>query len=140
MRSARPAPSSTRRCASGWGSTSRCQNSSGATLPGWREGDLGYSYASRRSVAEDIGDYFPATFELTIASLLLAVGVGAPLGVLSAARRGGWLDRAAGWAALVSVALPLFVIGLFFQVVFYKTLGWFPVAGRISPELGAPAR
>lgn len=107
---------------------------------GLARGDLGYSYASRRSVAEDIGDYFPATFELTIASLLLAVGVGTPLGVLSAARRGGWLDRAAGWGALVSVALPLFVIGLFFQVVFYKTLGWFPVAGRISPELGAPAR
>ncbi len=46
----------------------------------------------------------------------------------------------AGWTALASVALPLFVTGLVFQVVFYKTLGWFPIAGRISPELGPPAR
>jgi peptide/nickel transport system permease protein len=109
-------------------------------VSGLAQGDLGYSYTSRRPVAEDIGDYFPATFELTIASLLIAVVVGAPVGVLSAAHRGGWLDRVAGWTALASVALPLFVIGLLFQVIFYKALGWFPVAGRISPELGAPAR
>jgi peptide/nickel transport system permease protein len=107
---------------------------------GLAQGDLGYSYASRRPVAEDIADYFPATFELTIASLVIAIVVGAPLGVMAAAGHGGWLDRTAGWMALASVALPLFVIGLVFQVIFYKTLGWLPVSGRISPELGAPDR
>ena len=103
-------------------------------------GDLGYSYTSRRPVAEDIGDYFPATLELSIAALLIAIAVGVPLGVLSAAHRGSLFDRAAGWTALASVALPLFVAGLIFQVFFYKVLGWLPAAGRISPELGAPDR
>jgi peptide/nickel transport system permease protein len=60
--------------------------------------------------------------------------------VLSAAHRGSLFDRAAGWTAIASVALPLFVAGLIFQVFFYKVLGWLPAAGRISPELGAPER
>jgi peptide/nickel transport system permease protein len=107
---------------------------------GLAQGDLGYSYASRRSVAEDIGDYFPATLELSIAALALAVFIGGPLGVLSAAHRGSALDKGAGWLALASVALPLFVAGLAFQVIFYKQLGWLPAAGRISPELGPPER
>jgi peptide/nickel transport system permease protein len=107
---------------------------------GLARGDLGYSYASRRPVAEDLADYFPATLELSVAALALAVTVGGPVGVAAAGRRGGWLDRFSGWAALAGVALPLFVVGLAFQVLFYKALGWFPVAGRISPELGAPER
>lgn len=107
---------------------------------GLAQGDLGYSYSSRRSVSTDIGHYFPATLELTVSSLLLAIVIGAPLGVLSAAHRGSPLDRTAGWMAVASVALPLFVVGLVFQVVFYKLLGWLPAAGRISPELGAPDR
>lgn len=109
-------------------------------VSGLARGDLGYSYSSRRPVAEDIGAYFPATIELSVAALSIALVVGAPLGVLSAAHRDTPLDRTAGWVALASVALPLFVVGLVFQVVFYKMLGWFPAAGRISPELGAPAR
>jgi peptide/nickel transport system permease protein len=107
---------------------------------GLARGDLGYSYSSRRPVAEDIAAYFPATVELSIAALGIALVIGAPLGVLSAAHRGKPLDRMAGWMAVAGVALPLFVIGLVFQVVFYKMLGWLPVAGRISPELGPPDR
>jgi peptide/nickel transport system permease protein len=107
---------------------------------GLAHGDFGYSYSSRRPVAADIGDYFPATLELTVAALLIAVVIGAPLGVLSAAHQGSPLDRTAGWAAVASIALPLFVVGLVFQVIFYKQLGWLPAAGRISPELGPPER
>lgn len=104
------------------------------------QGDLGYSYTSRRPVAADIASYFPATFELTMLALTIALVIGIPLGVLSAARVGGPLDRTAGWAALGGVALPLFAAGLIFQVIFYKQLGWLPAAGRIAAELGAPAR
>jgi peptide/nickel transport system permease protein len=107
---------------------------------GLAHGDFGYSYSSRRPVAEDIASYFPATLELTVAALLLAVVVGAPLGIISAARHDSLFDRAAGWVALASVALPLFIAGLVFQVLFYKMLGWLPAAGRISPELGPPER
>jgi peptide/nickel transport system permease protein len=107
---------------------------------GLARGDLGYSYSSRRSVAEDIASYFPATIELALGAMLIAVIIGFPLGVLSAAHRGSTLDRVAGWSALASVALPLFVAGLIFQVVFYKMLGWLPASGRISPQLGPPER
>ncbi|MFT4040162.1 MAG: ABC transporter permease [Thermomicrobiales bacterium] len=104
------------------------------------QGDFGYSYSSRRSVAEDLAAYFPATLELTLAALALAIAIGGPLGVFAAARRGGALDHAAGVFALASVALPLFIVGLVFQVIFYKQLGWLPAAGRISPQLGSPER
>lgn len=104
------------------------------------QGDFGYSYSTRRPVAEDLTSYFPATLELTLAALLIAIVIGLPLGVLSAAHRGSLLDHAAGTIALASVALPLFVAGLVFQVVFYKHLGWLPASGRIAPELGSPDR
>lgn len=102
------------------------------------QGDLGYSYSSRRPVAEEIAAYLPATFELTVAALGLALLIGIPLGVWAAARHGGAADRLAGWAAFGGVALPLFVVGLVFQVIFYRHLDWLPAAGRIAPGLGAP--
>lgn len=107
---------------------------------GLARGDLGYSYSSRRPVAEDIAAYFPATLELSVAALGLAIVVGLPLGILAAARSGRLFDRAAGWLALASVAMPLFIAGLVLQVLFYKVLGWLPASGRISPELGPPVR
>ena len=109
-------------------------------LSGLAHGDLGYSFTSKRPVLTDLADYFPASLELMIAALLLAVVIGVPLGVMSAARPAGVLDRAAGWLAVFGAAMPLFLTGLLFQVVFYKDLGWLPAAGRISIALGEPER
>jgi peptide/nickel transport system permease protein len=103
-------------------------------------GDLGYSYTSNRPVRTDLFAYFPASFELMVSALVIAILIGIPLGVLSAARAGGALDRLATGFAVFGAAMPLFLLGLLFQVVFYKRLGWLPATGRIDVKLGPPEK
>ena len=105
---------------------------------GLLQGDLGYSYTSRRPVVTDLAAYFPASMELMLSALFLAVVIGVPLGVMSAARVRGPLDRTSGLLAIFSAAMPLFLTGLLLQVIFYKQLGWLPAAGRIAIVLGEP--
>lgn len=107
-------------------------------VQGLLQGDLGYSYTSRRPVATDLAAYFPASMELMLSALFLAVVVGVPLGVMSAARVRGPLDKTSGVLAIFSTAMPLFLTGLLLQVIFYKQLGWLPAAGRIALILGEP--
>src|SRR3954469_21623041 len=101
-------------------------------------GDLGYSYTSKRPVRDDLLDYFPASLELMASALILAVLAGIPLGVLSAARVDGPVDRVATVMTIFGAAMPLFLLGLLFQVIFYKNLGWLPGTGRIDVGLGEP--
>jgi peptide/nickel transport system permease protein len=103
-------------------------------------GDLGYSYTSKRPVRDDLLDYFPASLELMSVALVLAAAIGIPLGVLSAARPARLVDRVATLLTVFGAAMPLFLLGLLFQVVFYKQLGWLPATGRIDVELGEPNR
>jgi peptide/nickel transport system permease protein len=103
-------------------------------------GDLGYSYTSKRPVRDDLLDYFPASLELMSVALVLAAAIGIPLGVLSAARPARSVDRVATLLTVFGAAMPLFLLGLLFQVVFYKQLGWLPATGRIDVELGEPNR
>lgn len=95
-------------------------------------GDFGMSFTHRRPVADVILERVPATIELTLASMLVAIGVGVPLGVLAAVRRDSWLDRAATAGALLGVSLPGFWFGILLIVLFSVTLGLFPVSGRIG--------
>ena len=103
-------------------------------------GDLGYSYTSKRPVRDDLLDYFPASLELMTVALILAASVAIPLGVLSAARPAHPVDRVATLLTVFGAAMPLFLLGLLFQVVFYKQLGWLPATGRIDVQLGEPNR
>jgi peptide/nickel transport system permease protein len=95
-------------------------------------GDLGLSVTSRRPVAEDLAQYLPATIELTATAFLLTVLVGVPLGILSAAKRGGPLDHASRLVSIAGVSLPIFWLGLVLQVLFYKHLGLLPIGGRLG--------
>jgi peptide/nickel transport system permease protein len=103
-------------------------------------GDLGYSYTTKRPVRDDLLDYFPASLELMSVALILAATIAIPLGVLSAARPARPVDRVATLLTVFGAAMPLFLLGLLFQVVFYKQLGWLPATGRIDVELGEPTR
>ena len=103
-------------------------------------GDLGYSYTSKRPVATDLRDYFPASLELTLSAMLIALVFGIPLGVISASTRRRWVDRVIGAIAVFEAAMPLFLLGLLFQVVFYKDLGWLPATGRLAIGMQAPHR
>ncbi|HMR34048.1 MAG TPA: ABC transporter permease [Geminicoccaceae bacterium] len=95
-------------------------------------GDFGTSFTHRRPVADVILERVPATIELTLASMLVAIAVGVPLGVLAAVRRDSWLDRAATAGALLGVSLPGFWFGILLILLFSVTLGLFPVSGRIG--------
>jgi peptide/nickel transport system permease protein len=96
-------------------------------------GDFGESYYDRRPVAETLAKGFPATMQLGLAAIGLAVLIGMPLGVLAAARQGGWIDRLATGMAVVGVSVPTFVIGPLLITVFALRLGWLPVAEWRTP-------
>lgn len=101
-------------------------------------GDLGTSLTSRQAVATELRLFFPATLELLLATMLIAVGVGIPLGVLTAARRGRWADRAFLGFSYFGVGMPVFFTALLLQIVFAGWLGWLPIAGRLGLETVPP--
>lgn len=104
----------------------------GVYMSGLLRGDLGLSVTSRRPVTEDLAQYLPATIELTLTAFLLTVLIGLPLGVLSAARRGGPIDHVARVFSVTGVSLPVFWLGLVLQVIFYKHLDLLPAGGRLG--------
>lgn len=98
------------------------------------QGDLGRSIASHRPVLTDIVERFQATALLAGVSLAIAVGIGLAVGILSAVRRGQWVDRVAMVVALVSMSMPSFWLGMILIIVFSLTLGWLPGTGMSSPR------
>jgi len=108
-------------------------------MGGLVQGDLGHSFRSRRLVMDDLRDYFPATLELTLAALLIAVVFGVPVGIVSALRRNSWLDLSGRLVTTVGLALPSFWVGLMAQLLFYSGLTILPVGNRLSQDVAAPA-
>ncbi|KGB80824.1 peptide ABC transporter permease [Rhodovulum sp. NI22] len=95
-------------------------------------GDLGTSLVTHRPVTEDFLTFFPATLELGLCAMALAICIGLPLGVLAAVKRGSWFEQISMSAALVGYSMPIFWWGLLMIILFSGTLGWTPVSGRIS--------
>ncbi len=94
------------------------------------QGDLGTSIRSGASVAELVGERMPATIELAVASMILAILVGVPLGVLAAVTRNTPIDVASMIVALVGVAAPNFWVGLILLSQVAANVDWLPVFGR----------
>lgn len=99
---------------------------------GLMAGDWGQSLRTNRNVLEDLGDFFPATFELTTLAMLFSVILGVPLGVISAIRRNRWQDQSSRVLALSGVALPQFWLGIMLQIVFAYLLRLLPPIGRAA--------
>jgi peptide/nickel transport system permease protein len=97
------------------------------------EGDLGVSVINRQPVTDEIGRRFPATVELAGTAIVLAVGVGIPLGYLAARRQGSWVDNASTVGSLVGISIPVFALGYLLKYVFAVRLGWLPSSGREPP-------
>jgi peptide/nickel transport system permease protein len=103
-------------------------------------GDLGTSIISRRPVAKDLADFFPATLELTLAAVFLSSLVAIPLGILSAVKRGTLIDHVSRVVSLFGASMPIFWFGLLLQLVLYAKLGWLPPGDRLSNTLTPPPR
>lgn len=103
-------------------------------------GDFGRSIKTKEKIAVEIGTRFPATAELAIAAMLLAIALGVPLGIVAARRRGRWVDALVMAGSLVGVSLPIFWLGLLLILAFSVHLGWFPLSGRLDPALAVPVR
>lgn len=95
-------------------------------------GNLGTSFVKRRPVAEILIDALPATIELAVVALLLALVVAIPIGVLSAVRQSSWLDRLSMTGAFLGISMPPFWLGIVVILLFAVRLDWFPTSGRIS--------
>lgn len=93
-------------------------------------GDFGRSISTGHPVIEDLRRVFPATVELASLGTLIGVCIGVPLGVIAAARRGGWIDQIARVVALVGYSMPIFWLGLMGLLLFYGILGWVGGPGR----------
>ncbi len=96
------------------------------------QGDFGNSVLTAGPVLEDIKKTFPATLELATVGILLGAGLGVPLGVWAAVRRGGAADHAVRLMGLVGYSVPIFWLGLMALVLFYAKLGWVAGPGRID--------
>lgn len=93
------------------------------------QGDLGWSVALNRPVAELVWERLPATFWLMGSATAISFLLGSALGVLAGKRPGSWLDRLLSAGSLLVYALPGFWLGLVLSVVFAVQLRWFPVSG-----------
>lgn len=93
-------------------------------------GDLGESFFYRESAVRVILERLPATFELAVAAMGLAVMIGIPLGVIAGNYRGSWIDRVVMIISTLCISVPTFWIGLLFILMFSVNMGWFPALGR----------
>ncbi|UCM90602.1 ABC transporter permease [Streptomyces marincola] len=99
--------------------------------------DLGTSVQTGQPVWEEFTTRFPATVELALTAILIAVLIGIPLGYFAARRRGSWLDVTAVSSSLIGVCIPVFFLAFLLRSVFAVNLGWLPSVGRQSAGIDA---
>ncbi len=103
----------------------------------WRgilRGDMGLSFRTERPVVSLILERYPATIELALAALFVAVILAIPLGVLAGTHQGTLVDNFSSVGALVGISLPSFIIGPMLVYIFAVKLGWLQASGRTYPE------
>lgn len=120
----------------------------GLDQPLWRQylnylgqlahGDLGLSLVTKTSVWDEFTALFPATLELAVCAMVLAVVLGLAAGMVAAVKRGTVLDHGVMGAALAGYSMPIFWWGLLLILLFSVHLGWTPVSGRIGTAFDVP--
>jgi peptide/nickel transport system permease protein len=102
-------------------------------------GDFGISLVTRRPVADDIKEVFPATLELTLFAGIIMGGAGIGLGTLSAWHKDKWIDNVLRVVSYLGVVTPSFVFAILFLLLFGMSLKWMPTMGRISADVSRPS-
>ena len=97
-------------------------------------GDLGHSFKYRQDSLKLVLHRLPATFTLAVTSVILAVAVALPLGIISATRRGTVIDNLATGMSLLGISTPGFWLGILLILLFAERLRWLPPSGRDSPS------
>ena len=95
-------------------------------------GDFGRSLATKRPVAEEIGERFMPTFWLTVAAMGWSVLFGLAVGIVSAVYRNRWPDRLGMALAISGISFPAFALGMVLMQIFSVQLGWLPTVGADS--------
>jgi peptide/nickel transport system permease protein len=102
-------------------------------------GNLGTSLTTGQPVVTEIANRLPASGELTLLGLLIALAIAVPLGIVAAVREGSWIDHLCRVIVTTGVSLPVFFTGLLLVYVFYFQLGWSPAPlGRLDVFYSAP--
>ncbi len=101
-------------------------------------GDLGTSQQTHRPVTQDLEQYVPATLEIAIPAMILAIIIAVGLGMLSAMRKNRPVDTGIRTVALVGLSTPPFWLALVALYVFFYLLGWVPNGGRLSNDFDPP--
>ncbi len=99
-------------------------------------GDLGNSFTKKQPVAQLIGERLPATIELALGSLIFALLIAFPIGIISAVKQNSTVDRASMGAAFLGISMPAFWLGIVLIMLFSVKLRWLPVQGRIDYDAG----
>ncbi len=103
------------------------------------KGDLGQSLTTGQPVTADIAARLPASAELTLIGLIVAMGIAVPLGILAAVKPGSFVDHACRVVTTAGVSLPVFFTGLLLVYVFYYLIGLAPAPlGRLDVFYSAP--
>ena len=95
-------------------------------------GDFGQSLVTKKPVLVEFFTLFPATVELSICAIIVAICLGIPAGVIAAVKRGSWFDQGLMGISLVGYSMPIFWWALLLIIFFSGILQWTPVSGRIS--------
>jgi len=103
-------------------------------LKGLFKGELGMSLITKRDVSKDLFQRLPATLELVLAAMAIAILGGIPLGVLSALHKDRTIDQLSRIFAFAGVSLPRFWIGIMLQIALAYSLGLLPITGRITGD------
>ena len=96
------------------------------------QGDLGQSIITKTSVVDEFLTLFPATIELSMFAIFMALIIGLPVGILAAVKRGSFFDYSSMGVSLIGYSMPIFWWALLLILFFSVYLGWTPVSGRIS--------
>jgi peptide/nickel transport system permease protein len=93
------------------------------------QGDLGISLRTQEPVLALIGQKLPVTIQLAVMALIIAIVIGVPAGVLSAYKKGTWIDWVANVVALSGLSVPNFWLGIMLILLVSVQLGWLPASG-----------